>query len=238
VSAPPISAESIVPVRFKWLWIGLPLALALALLALDATDLDRIVENRFYDRATGTFPLRHDPFLEVVLHYWTIYVVALIGSLAFAGVLLSSVSALLREHRRLLLYVGLSIALSTAAVALLKLVSGKHCPWDLIDYGGLIPYAKLLGHAATAKPGHCFPAGHASTGFSLLVFYFVGCVRSSPALARAGLALGLGAGLMLGFGRMLQGAHFLTHVLWSGIVCWLVILGLYLLFYRNPAARR
>ena len=208
------------------------------MLALDATDVDRIVENRFYDPATANFPLRHDPFLEVVLHYWTKYVVASIASLAFAGFLLSFVSAVLRQHRRLLLYVGLSIALSTAAVTLLKLVSGKHSPWDLIDYGGLIPYAKLLERAAVTKPGHCFPAGHASTGFSLLVFYFVGCVRGNPVLARSGLALGLLAGLVLGFGRMLQGAHFLTHVLWSGIVCWLVILGLYLAFYRSGATSR
>ena len=40
---------------------------------------------------------------------------------------------------------------------------------------------------------------------------------------------GLIAGLALGFGRMAQGAHFLSHVLWSGIVCWFVLLALYAL---------
>ena len=70
------------------------------------------------------------------------------------------------------------------------------------------------------------------------MFYFVGLVRRNRWLSRAGLALGIAAGLVLGLGRMLQGAHFLTHVLWSGIVCWLVILGLYVAFYRFVATGR
>ena len=227
------------PEPFRWLWIGIPLVVALALLGLEATDLDRIVENCFYDPMTGGFPLRHDPFLEVVLHYWTKYLVALVASLALAGFLLSFAVAVLRKHRRILLYIGLSIALSTAAVTLLKLVSSRYCPWDLIDYGGLFPYTNLLERSAPAtKPGHCFPAGHASTGFALLAFYFAGCALRKPWLARAGLTAGLSGGLVLGFGRMLQGAHFLTHVLWSGIVCWLVILGLYVAVYRPGTGDR
>jgi membrane-associated PAP2 superfamily phosphatase len=218
--------------RFDWLLVTLPLAGTAALLALEATDLDRIVQSWFFDPLTGGFPLRYNTFLEVVLHYWTKYVVALIAGLAIAGFLLSFTVAALRPHRRLLLFVSASIALSTAAVTSLKLVSGKHCPWDLEQYGGLLPYTKLLEPAPpAAASGHCFPAGHASTGFSLLAFYFAGRARCSPRLARAGLILGLSAGLVLGFGRMLQGAHFLTHVLWSGVVCWLVILLLYVTFY-------
>jgi len=222
--------------RFDWLLVTLPLAGAAALLALEATDLDRLVQSWFFDPLIGGFPLRYNAFLEVVLHYWTKYVVALIAGLAIAGFLLSFTVAALRPHRRLLLFVSASIALSTAAVTSLKLVSGKHCPWDLEQYGGLLPYTKLLEPAPpAAAPGHCFPAGHASTGFSLLAFYFAGRARRSPRLARAGLILGLSAGLVLGFGRMLQGAHFLTHVLWSGVVCWLVILLLYVTFYgREP----
>ena len=228
-----------IPQPFNWLWVAVPIAAALILLGVDATDLDRIIESRFYDAPAGVFPLRHDPFLEVVLHYWTKYVVALIAGLAFAGFALSFMVATLEKHRRVLLFIGLSIALATATVTALKLASSRHCPWDLVDYGGLIPYTKLLQRAApAAKPGHCFPAGHASTGFSLLVFYFVGLVRRNRWLSRAGLALGIAAGLVLGLGRMLQGAHFLTHVLWSGIVCWLVILGLYVAFYRFVATGR
>ena len=203
------------------------LALCL-LIAMEATDVDRIVEDWIFDPISGSFPLRHDTFLEVVLHYWSKYLVALIAGIALFRFALSFFVAAVKSERRLSLFVALSIMLSTTAVSGLKLANHKHCPWDLERYGGGLPYARLLDSGSPAlRPGRCFPAGHASTGFSLLCFYFVGLARRNARLARAGLGLGLLAGLGLGYGRMLQGAHFLSHVLWSGAVCWLVILGLY-----------
>ena len=61
-----------------------------------------------------------------------------------------------------------------------------------------------------------------------MAFYFFGRARRQPLLAWAGLATGLVAGLVPGLGRMLPGAHFLTHTLWAGLVCWVIILMLYL----------
>jgi len=52
-----------------------------------------------------------------------------------------------------------------------------------------------------------------------MAFHVVGRTRRQPLLAWAGLATGLGGGSVLGLGRMLQGAHFLTHTLWAGLVC-------------------
>jgi len=37
---------------------------------------------------------------------------------------------------------------------------------------------------------------------------------------------------------MLQGANFLSHVLWSGIVCWLVIFLLYLVILEGSSPAR
>ena len=35
---------------------------------------------------------------------------------------------------------------------------------------------------------------------------------------------------------MIQGAHFLSHNLWTAVFCWLICLGCYhLLLYRRPA---
>ncbi|MGH8710249.1 MAG: hypothetical protein ACREVA_02860 [Burkholderiales bacterium] len=37
------------------------------------------------------------------------------------------------------------------------------------------------------------------------------------------------------FGRVIQGAHFLSHQLWTALICWLVMLALYeLLLRRQP----
>jgi membrane-associated PAP2 superfamily phosphatase len=53
---------------------------------------------------------------------------------------------------------------------------------------------------------------------------------------RAGLWGGLAAGLALGMVRVAQGAHFFSHNLWSALVCWLVILALYLAILGTPSS--
>jgi len=221
---------------FHWLWLALPLAVTAGLLALDRTRIDVALAALLYDPATRTFPLRTAFLFETVLHHWAKYVVASIAFLAWAGYFLTHVVPTLRPRRRELLFLGMALALVPAAVSILKLASDRHCPWDTAAFGGFAPYLALLEAApAGLAPGHCFPAGHAATGFCLMAFYFIGWSARNPALARAGLATGLLAGLGLGFGRMMQGAHFLSHVLWSGIVCWIVLVAL-CAFVLRPAS--
>src|SRR5204862_495407 len=72
-------------------------------------------------------------------------------------------------------------------------------------------------------PGHCFPDGHASSGFAFLGGFFA-FRRETPRLARCWLAAAMAAGLVLGIGQQLRGAHFMSHTLWSGWLCWVVAL--------------
>jgi membrane-associated PAP2 superfamily phosphatase len=98
-----------------------------------------------------------------------------------------------------------------------------------VEYGGYATHLGLFDAAASGQsPGHCFPSGHAAAGFSLLAFYFAGFALGNPRLARSGLWSGLVAGMAFGMVRVAQGAHFISHNLWSGLVCWLVILAIYL----------
>jgi membrane-associated PAP2 superfamily phosphatase len=218
---------------FNWLWLALPLVIVAALLRLDQTGMDLAISGWLYDPVAHAFPLRTTFFFETLLHHWTKYIVASVACLAWAGYLLTHAVPALQPHRRQLLFLGLALALAPAAVSLLKLASPRHCPWDVVQFGGFAPYLALLeATPAGVARGHCFPAGHASTGFCLMAFYFVGWSSRRPALAWSGLAVGLGAGLGLGFGRMVQGAHFLSHVLWAGIVCWIVLVALHALILR------
>ena len=59
--------------------------------------------------------------------------------------------------------------------------------------------------------------------------------RTDPSAATSP-PVGFAAGLLLGMARVVQGAHFLSHNLWSGLVCWLVILALYLAIIGPPAS--
>lgn len=43
-------------------------------------------------------------------------------------------------------------------------------------------------------------------------------------------------GTLFSLVRMLQGAHFLSHNLWTAALCWLIGLGLYDLMLYQPAS--
>lgn len=231
------TAVPLLPRHGNWLWVALPLLIAAGLLRLDQTEADLVISAWLYDPVAHAFPLRTTFFFETFLHHWTKYIVASIAGLAWGGYFLSYAVPALRPHRRGLLFVGLALALAPATVSLLKLASTRHCPWDVAQFGGFAPYVALLDTTPPGlAPGHCFPAGHASTGFCLMAFYFLGWSARQPGLAWAGLAVGLASGIGLGFGRMAQGAHFLSHVLWSGLVCWAVLVALYALVLRPAEA--
>jgi membrane-associated PAP2 superfamily phosphatase len=148
---------------------------------------------------------------------------------------LSFVIPELKRHRQVLLFLSLALILAPLAVALLKVTSVRHCPWNLTEYGGFAPHLSLFD--ASLKPlaaGHCFPAGHAAAGFSMLAFYFAGLATGQRWLSACGLWGGLMAGMVFGIARVAQGAHFVSHTLWSALVCWLVIAIVYAVIMIPP----
>lgn len=219
------------------IWLLAPLALLVALLVMEMTAVDRTVSHWFYDTATHAFPLRQTFLLETVLHYWTKYLVTLVICLFAAAVGFTYLAPALRPRRRLLLFIALAMTLAPLVVTAMKQVTDRPCPWNLVEFGGAVPHTHLF--EAREQPharGLCFPAGHASTGFALLAFFFAAHREGRHRLARTALLAGLLAGLTLGLGRIAQGAHFVSHVLWSGVVCWLVMVGLYAaVFTPRPA---
>lgn len=203
------------------------LIMAPLLIGLEFTDLDRRISDLFYDAASHSFPLRDNFWLEVVMHHWLkdlVIVLAMAAWVAWAASFRIQRLALWRAH---LLYLCVAMTLASAAVTGMKALSSKHCPYDLDIYGGHAPYVRLFeSEMAGVKGGHCFPGGHASTGFVLLAFYFTLRARR-PRWAMMALQTALTCGMVLGFARVVQGAHFLTHQLWTAVICWYAVLGIY-----------
>ncbi|HKA41151.1 MAG TPA: phosphatase PAP2 family protein [Burkholderiales bacterium] len=210
----------------------IPLCVGLLLLALVTTYVDRAVSNWFYDAAAGRFPLHYNSMLETVMHLWVKYLVVLLACAAIGAFFFSFAAARWRPWRRLLLFLSLSLTLAPGAVAVFKSAGNRYCPYDMVEYGGFAPYRSLFERPAPGvKPGHCSLSGHASSGFSLLAFYFVGLTLKRPTLARMGLWGGVAAGMIFGLTRVAQGAHFLSDILGAGLICWLVILVLHIVLF-------
>ncbi len=187
------------------------------LLAWDASGLDLSVA-RWSGSAAG-FALRDNWWLTVVLHdgahklAWAVALLLCLGVWWPVGAL-----------RDLTLAERLQLAstplLAVLAVNLLKRASGANCPWDLSPFGGMAPW---LSHWSTfwqadGGGGHCFPAGHASSGFAFVGGWLV-WRRRHPVIAWRWLALALAVGALLGLSQQLRGAHFTSHTLWTLWVC-------------------
>lgn len=215
--------------------LGIPFALMALLLVIDPSPLDFALANLFYVPGQG-FIGRSSFWLEDILHERAKQAVILVGVLAIAGFLLSLLPTRLRPWRRHLGYLVLALGLSTSLVTPLKTLTAVHCPWSLSQFGGQESFSPLLAERApSAKPGRCWPGGHASAGFSLLALFFVLRDRR-PKAARAALVVALSLGSLFSLGRMLQGAHFLSHNLWTLLLDWVICLMTYrLLLYRAPA---
>ncbi|MFK3772844.1 phosphatase PAP2 family protein [Pseudomonas sp. NPDC089406] len=227
-----------------WLCLGIPFATIVALLLLELTSLDMNIADLFFDQTAGQFIGRHSYLLENILHDRVKQGVILFSLLAVAGYIASFFWSKLVSWRRELGCLVLALGLSTAFVTPLKQLTQVQCPWSLTQFGGKETYSKLLEpRPPTDKPGLCWPGGHAATGFCLFALFFALRDRK-PRLAKAALGLAFVAGSVLGLGRMMQGAHFLSHNIWTAVFCWLIGLGCYyLVLYRRgvaqaPAAER
>ncbi|MGH8500146.1 MAG: phosphatase PAP2 family protein, partial [Methylococcales bacterium] len=199
--------------HFYFLHLVIPLVAAcLILLTIYLLSIDERITSLFFDPITKQFPLRNQWFLEVVMHYWIKYAVIVLAVMVPAAYALSFRIASLAPLRRVLIFLVLAMGLSTAAVSFLKSVNPKQCPYDLKMYGGYAPYIAMFEKTPQGvKPGKCWPGGHSSTGFCLMAFYFAGRHLRNRRLAYWGLFGGFGLGFILGFGRVIQGAHFLSH---------------------------
>ena len=222
-----------------YLWhAAVPLVVfALLILTVELTDLDRRATELFYDASIRVFPLREDWLLQTVEHVGAKRAVILLAVLVVVAWLASHGMAFLKAFRPLLFFIFVGMALCVLSVSTLKNSSTQYCPYDLPRYGGAL--AEAAGPFGTLqkeiKPGRCWPSGHASAGFCLFAWYFAALRLERRRLAMYLLAGVVVIGSLLSVGRVAQGAHFVSHCLWSAAVCWFATLTLYeVLLRRRP----
>ncbi len=111
------------------------------------------------------------------------------------------------------LLVVLLIGLWGVVNAGLKEFVGRPRPVAVQAFGG--PHAfHEIGQSSNACQRNCsFVSGHAATGFAVMAVGLLG----APRVRRRWALLGLGAGALAGLGRMLQGGHFFSDIVFAGL---------------------
>ena len=138
--------------------------------------------------------------------------------------------------RRRLMALGLSmlVGVGMAVNGLLKEHWGRARPAEVHAPGGNARFSPALRPVAQCHSNCSFVSGHAATGFALMSIGLLG----SPQTRRRWLLLGLVAGAAVGLGRMAQGGHFLSDVLFAGWVIWLCQAALREAWLRRTAWQR
>ncbi len=112
------------------------------------------------------------------------------------------------------------ITLCVVLVPSIKRFSLTSCPYELAEFGGVAQYVShWRWGVADGGPGHCFPSGHAVSAFAFLGLYFL-WRHHAPGRARAWLAAVVLMGLLFGAAQLVRGAHYPSHTLWTGWLCW------------------
>lgn len=156
----------------------------------------------------------------------------LIGSVGLGGLLLGWKLPKLRRQWRsyLLLLLLLAIGPGLLVNTIFKDNWGRTRPKHVTEFGGHLPFIKVWdrGERGASKS---FPSGHASIGFFLIAPYFV-LRRRRKLLAKGFLLGGSVYGALMGIGRIAQGGHFPSDVIWAWGMVYLS--GLLLCYLLRP----
>jgi len=152
---------------------------------------------------------------------------------------LSFIVKRLRRCRKGAAYLLVGTLISPAIVAVIKGCTHIYMPSTLEIFGGDKPHIRLFDAVPPGLPvGHAFPGAHSSSGFAFLSLYFL-LSFYNPKYRQYGLAFGLGLGALFSITQELRGEHFLSHDLFSLVICWYAAWAVFnLMFYRELRAPR
>jgi lipid A 4'-phosphatase len=191
-------------------------ALASALF-LFAPEIDLATSRLFYD-AKGGFVLSDWP--PVVVLYRAVPAISW-GTLILVGVgaawLFLVGRPIWRLDRKALVFLVVSMAVAPGLLAnsLLKDHWGRARPVQVEAFGGPHHFTPAPLPAAECDGNCSFVSGHAALGFSLVGFALL-LPAGRP--RRGAIAAAIGFGALVGLGRIAQGAHFLSDVVFAGLL--------------------
>lgn len=206
------------------LWLALLLAAATALFEA-AAPLDLWISAAFHRAGPGGVAFPANQWWPVHAMY---VAVPWLGMALFAGALLLCLRAHWRpaavsvraRRRALALLLCALLGVGGVVHALLKDGWGRPRPDQTTAFGGAQPFMPAL-HRSTLCGRNCsFVSGHAAAGFALIALGVFGTPRTRLRWRSVGMV----AGLVIGLGRVAQGRHYASDIVFGLIVVWACVL--------------
>ncbi|PSM52123.1 phosphoesterase [Campylobacter blaseri] len=199
------------------------------ILLFELTNLDILVQNYFYNFETKLWTIDSKNTLIKFFMYdgfkklFIVFGISILISLLFFRK-----HKFIKEHIQGLIIVLLSIIFVPLITVWLKDITNMPCPYKIINYGGEYPNIKLFEpypiEFKQLSRTKCWPAGHASIGFSLMSLYFL---FKQPRFKNIALIVALILGWSTGGYKILIGDHFFSHNIITMLLAWMIILIIY-----------
>ena len=213
---------------YPWpIWRPL-LAVVLLSLLIRTYDLDRIVSKPWYDAVSHRWPMEHiEPLLSLyrfgIYPPWVLGGVGGIVAVFGRGIWPKAAEPRLKIIRTGGLFLVLMLIIGPGLIVEsgFKSFWGRPRPRDCDDFGGSMAFKAVGEWNSRSFPNSSFPSGHASDAFFLMGPGFLFNPRQSYR-SRIWFLGGLGYGCVMGLTRIIQGGHFLSDILWAGLIVYLV----------------
>jgi lipid A 4'-phosphatase len=206
--------------------IGLLLALAVAaaigLVFAIRPELDVAASRLFFDPATSAFPLRDAAAARGVRDLAEVVLIVLVAPAAVILALkLIAPRRVASIPTRAAVFLVATVALGPGllANAILKDHWGRPRPVAVTEFGGNQKFVAWWDPRGDCARNCSFVSGEASSAF----WTVAPAVLAPPAWRAVALAAALVYGSAIGVLRMAAGAHFLTDVVFAGVLVFLVI---------------
>lgn len=172
---------------------------------------DIVISTVFYSPEHG-FALEWHPLLRniylAVRHVSNAYIVALLV-IALSGACCSG-----WRHWRAWRYLALVLLIGPLLMieGLSKEYIQRPRPREIVEFGGKLDYVPPL--AIGRQGGKSFVSNHAAAGFYVIAFAFLLQGKKRILIYTIGLTLGAAIGMV----RVIQGGHFISDIVFSGLI--------------------
>lgn len=227
-----------------WDWLKLLCVTIIATLVVEHSQLDVRISKLFYNNGHWLLEKGAQPYAfifydlpKALLILLAVYLIAVLiikyrRPLPHAASLNRSKfgTFLMPFPVREIGYLLIILAMVPATIATLKGVTHVSCPNDLVIFNGNLPYLNLWQNIVAATPARCFPAAHASAGFSLYGLAFLPTLRKYRYQIVISVTI---LGWTMGLYKMLFGDHFFSHTLVSMLLSLTIACALAALFFKQ-----
>jgi lipid A 4'-phosphatase len=214
-----------------YLKIWLLLLTLLAIIFISSPEIDLWAASLFYDPISHFYLKDHNLatfFYNAVQIFSIVWVILLIAILIINRIRKRPFGSM---STKAAIYMIIVLAIGPGLITniVFKNQWGRARPSEILQFGGESSFSSAFVISDACDRNCSFVSGHASIGFSLVVFSFL--VRNHR---RKLFALAVTIGSLVGLGRMVQGGHFLSDIIFAFFVvsgvAWLVY---YLMFIRT-----